>query len=476
VLTLHAWTEKLLQNFAPETVLNLTAGKPARLLARRLAGNGKIRGFGMDDHGFGTSGSAWTIFFEGSTRRRGCSPYNIVDLFLRASGLRAPAAHRLRRPDADQSLAAAQSLRQSLCPHNPNQDAPACSAYVAFQLGASEARRQWPAEQFALLGRRLREEGLMPVLLGTQGERNLAERYLAAGGPGIDRVGRTSLPELAAILRQARLLVSNDTGTLHLAAGLGIPCLALFLATAQPWDTGPYLEGCCSLEPALPCHPCAFGSSCDQGERCVSHIAAEAVWPLLASYLHDGIWTCPPDTAAKARVWLSVRDGQGYMDLRSLSGHDAEDRSLWIRLQRHIYRQLLDKTDGSLQPPDAEPPDNPPEAALAAMPDVQGSAAALSPQRRAQERLILDQADALLHLFQEQGRLTMMRPAGPHGRQFLATCQRLENLFDGQDSFNALGWLWKNIAQERADDLHKLLAFGDLLRRTLGAWRAVLAE
>jgi hypothetical protein len=164
------------------------------------------------------------------------------------------------------------------------------------------------------------------------------------------------------------------------------------------------------------------------------------------------------------------------MDLRSLSGHDAEDRSLWIRLQRHMYRQLLDEADASPHPPETEPPGNAPQAALPVPPGVARSAAELSPKRRAQERLILDQADALLHLFQEQGRLTLMRPAGPHGRQFLSTCQRLENLFDGQDSFNALGWLWKNIAQERADDLHKLLAFGDLLRQTLGVWRAVLVE
>ncbi|MDR2727260.1 MAG: glycosyltransferase family 9 protein, partial [Deltaproteobacteria bacterium] len=303
VLTLHAWMETLIREFMPEAVLNLTASTAAKLLARRFAGAGKISGFGMDEHGFGVYGSAWTAFFEASTRRRGCSPYNIVDLFLRASGLHAPAMHRLRQPDTAQSTLVGQSLRQ---------EAPACSGHVAFQLGASEARRQWPAEQFAALGVRLWEHfGLMPILLGTPNERDLAERYLAAGGPGIDRVGRTSLPELAAILHQVRLLVSNDTGTLHLAAGLGIPCLALFLATAQPWDTGPYLEGCCSLEPALPCHPCAFGSSCGQDMRCVRHIAAEVVWPLLASYLRDITWTCPPDTAAQARVWVSSRDDRG---------------------------------------------------------------------------------------------------------------------------------------------------------------------
>lgn len=38
------------------------------------------------------------------------------------------------------------------------------------------------------------------------------------------------------------MLITNDTGTMHLAAGLNLPILAIFLATAQPWDTGPYQE------------------------------------------------------------------------------------------------------------------------------------------------------------------------------------------------------------------------------------------
>ena len=470
VLTLRAWVEKLRHDFAPQAVLNLTSTTPARLLARHLAhdltGTDEVRGFGMDAYGFGLSGSAWTAFFEASTRKRGCSPFNIVDLFVRAAGLREPAVSRLRLPADEQILAAGMRLRQAGEP-----EFAASEGYVAFQLGASEVRRQWPAEQFAVIGARLRESfALTPVLLGTDSEHELAQRYRAAGGPGIDLVGRTSLPELAATLRHARLLVTNDTGTMHLAAGLGVPCLALFLATAQPWDTGPYLEDCCSLEPALACHPCAFGSACEQNMRCVRQITADTVWPLLESRLRDGAWNCPSETASSARVWVSERDSRGYMDLRSLSGHDNEDRTLWIRLQRHIYRQLLDETDGVDWQSDGDDVirhDGIAENETAALARY---AAGLTPEARRDRSRILEQADALLHLFQEQGRLTLMRPAGPHGRHFLSTSQRIEHLFDADDSFNVLGRLWKTMSQERADDLQTLLIFGSLLRRHLAEY------
>ena len=126
-----------------------------------------------------------------------------------------------------------------------------------MQLGASEERRQWPAQYFAAVGDNLwHKRKLCPVLLGSPAERPLAEAYAQqAQGPFVDAVGKTDLTQLAALLRRSRMLFTNDTGTMHLAAGLGVSCLAIFLATAQPCDTGPYLPGCCCLEPALPCHP-----------------------------------------------------------------------------------------------------------------------------------------------------------------------------------------------------------------------------
>jgi ADP-heptose:LPS heptosyltransferase len=453
VSELHAWLGGVFTDFAPENVLNLTSTPAARLLARRIAETGDVSGFGLDGHGFGRSDSAWTAFFEASSRKRGCSPFNIVDLFLRAAGMPAPGVCRLLRPE-EGLIAAMRARLHSLHP--------AASAYVAFQLGASEARRQWPAEQFALLGARLRAEfDCLPILLGTREEQELARRYREAGGPGIDLTGATTLPDLAAALCQTRLLVTNDTGTMHLAAGLGIPCLALFLATAQPWDTGPYLEDCCSLEPALDCHPCPFGTDCRHDLRCTRHIAAEHVWPVLAARLHSPAprWNCPPESAKRMRAWISERDDQGYMDLRSISGHDREERTLWIRMQRALYRRFFDMADSGASPcpPDGE--------------KLAGYAAQLNETARTHRRRILARADALLHLFHEQGQLFLMRSTEPHGRNFLATCRRIGDLFNEQDSFNALGRVWTVMVQEKAETLPALLALGILLRNELATMR-----
>ena len=107
-----------------------------------------------------------------------------------------------------------------------------------MQLGASEKRRQWPVSHFVELGKRIwQEEGICPVLLGEASERPLADEYARlTSTPFVDVVGQTNIFELGAVLREMAMLVTNNTGTMHLAAGLGLPLLSIFLATAQPCD------------------------------------------------------------------------------------------------------------------------------------------------------------------------------------------------------------------------------------------------
>ena len=458
---LHDWRETVRRDFGPDDVLNLTSTTSARLLAGLLAHDtptgGLPHGFALDDHGFGIAGSAWTAFFEASTRKRGCSPFNLVDVFLRASALQGPARYALASPEDHLLHAAGQRLHELSAPFAVQREV---AGYVALQLGASDPRRQWPTPFFAAIGRKLFDQfGLLPVLLGAEHERALAGAYLCEGAPGLNLAGQTGLTELAAVLKHTRLLITNDTGTMHLAAGLDIDCLAVFLATAQPWDTGPYREGCCSLEPAMLCHPCGFDAQCPSRNRCLEHIRPETVWPLVQGYLSGNGWTCPPETRAQARVWRAGRDAWSYMDLVSLSGHDTEDRTVWIRVQRHIYRQLLDVIDKTGTAPIELP---------------KTLTAGLSPELRTQNGTVLEQADGLLLLLQEQCRLTLMRPTDRLKRQILTTCQRLGMLFDEHDSFNALSRLWQTLSQERGSDMSSLLTFTDQLRIALDAWNSSL--
>ncbi|MDR2161176.1 MAG: glycosyltransferase family 9 protein [Desulfovibrio sp.] len=427
---LWAWKENLLAVFSPDEVCNLTPSLPARLLARFLAGPAPCSGFAVDEYGFSLFGGEWAAFLQGAGAARGISPFNVADLFRRvAQSSAGPGDASLKRPDAALLERVGEDLRRA---------APAeHKGFVALQLGASEERRRWPAASFAALGGRLwEEERLCPVLLGSAGEIPLAEEYLSqAGHPVLSLCGRTSLEELAAALCSARLLVTNDTGTMHLAAGLNRPLLAIFLATAQPFDTGPYCAGSCCLEPDCPCHPCSFGQDCSRDLVCRRALEPGLAADLALAFLRRGSWPQGP-FSGPGRVWLSVLGADGFMDLRSLSGHEGGDRVLWLRLLRRSMSQFLD--GGAVDLPER---------------------AALSAPLGEALRQDLERVHALALLFLRQGEMLLSSAAPAFLKdRFLTTWQRTSRALGQNPLLGAMDILWLEATQSEGQELPQILA------------------
>lgn len=488
-LGMLAFVRRIHREMPDARVINLTATLSARLLARMLTSQPEgIWGFGMDPEGYGFSGGIWTSFLAGTVLRRLSTPFNLVDTF-RMVGAHALSAQELERMHSasahgdsagTQGDAATSGLRLPsdedmrfaralLGDEAVSQDVSSrCKGFVAMQLGASEARRQWPASYFASVGDRIwRDTGLCPVLLGSPAEAPLAAAYAqAAQGPHISAVGRTNIPQLAALLSECRLLITNDTGTMHLAAGLGIPCLAIFLATAQPWDTGPYLPDCCCLEPAMACHPCPYGRACPYDHACRERIGPQGVGDLVLGWLDSGSWGAAVQNASgitgEARVWLTEKDSQGFAALRCLSGHEGEDRSLWLNSQRVFWRQILDSpaenTSESGVPRMAEAGSAPAQAqpdTLTRPPAGQGVTTPFSPAFAANVRGCLVQTIQLFELLEEQGGL--VGKSAMAGQLFLRNCERLQNLLDASGPFSALGGFWREMRQQRGGDMKDLM-------------------
>ncbi|MDR3641189.1 MAG: glycosyltransferase family 9 protein [Humidesulfovibrio sp.] len=441
-------------SFPPDAVINLTPSEPARLLAMSF-GAGQITGFALDDHGFNADTSLWAAFLQLAATSRGASPFNVVDIFRRiacppllppgqalAQTPETLAAGGLLGPtDAEKEHARQRLLEQLPAPRR---------GYVALQLGASADQRRWPVARFAEVARGLCAVGCTPVLVGTPSERPLAERMTAAVGTCgvVDLVGGTNLRELAATLSACALLITNDTGTMHLAAGLGVPCLAIFLATAQPWDTGPYLSGCVCLEPDMPCHPCAFGAECPHGRACRKAIEPEGVLAL-ALLMLDG--ASPRSVCAPgARVWRTLMGVDGLVDLESLSGHEHDDRTRFIRLQRRLYRPYLD----------GEP-----------LESVGGPADMTAEASQFLARA-LDEVLSLLNLLLRQGELLARDPLPAMKTKFLATWQRVRASLEAQERLALLASLWTFEAERPGLDLAGILAlaarFAILLERMRG--------
>jgi ADP-heptose:LPS heptosyltransferase len=103
---------------------------------------------------------------------------------------------------------------------------------VLLQPGATDPRRRWPACSFAALGDRLAHDGVRIAINGSADEAPLVHEVAARmHAPAIDLAGRLSLGGLCGLLERTALLVSNDTGPLHLGLALGVPSVGIFWLT-----------------------------------------------------------------------------------------------------------------------------------------------------------------------------------------------------------------------------------------------------
>jgi ADP-heptose:LPS heptosyltransferase len=104
--------------------------------------------------------------------------------------------------------------------------------YVCLHPGARDPKRRWPAENFAWVGDRLAEHGLAVVITGSDAEKDVIEKVKShmkvTPVDAVEQFAPLHLGKLAAIIKYAKLLVSNDTGVSHISAGLAVPSVIIF--------------------------------------------------------------------------------------------------------------------------------------------------------------------------------------------------------------------------------------------------------
>ena len=139
--------------------------------------------------------------------------------------------------------------------------------------------KRWPLERFAAVVNQISAQHAQFrwQLFGAPGEKEMGEKLSAMlQAPHENLVGRTRLSELIAQLRGCQLLLTNDTGTMHLAAALGIPTVSIFGSTC-PIATGPLGEHHTVIQHKVPCSPC-FERECPFGHYdCMTKVTPEEV-------------------------------------------------------------------------------------------------------------------------------------------------------------------------------------------------------
>ena len=152
--------------------------------------------------------------------------------------------------------------------------------HVAFAPFSRWATKDWPAEKFAELGRRLAKEmGCRIRILGGRENEAAGETLAGQIGEGARNLcGKTDLPGLCSLLKGMDLLVTVDSGPMHWADAMGVPLVAVFGAT-DPARTGPYRQRAHVVaKEGLSCRPC-HSRSCARGDlACLRTLDVETVF------------------------------------------------------------------------------------------------------------------------------------------------------------------------------------------------------
>ncbi len=158
---------------------------------------------------------------------------------------------------------------------------------IAIHVSARQEVKRWPIERFSQVADRIQQAGWgMPVFIGASDDVPIvAEVQKRMQTDSIDLAGQTSLKELAALLRVSRLLITNDSGPMHLAAAVGTPVVALFGPT-DPRKIGPYGKGHVVLQQTEQCPACRTGAK--GPHRCLEAISVWEVMEAVNNVLHGG--------------------------------------------------------------------------------------------------------------------------------------------------------------------------------------------
>ena len=212
----------------------------------KLAGIPKVVGAHLSDDWQFVLRGPWTKYFFTSVFHREFNDLNLCDISRRFVPDAPPCDGLVfETQEGDKQFVEGLFAEHSISPG----DFVAC-----FQLGASEENKRWSEVHFANLGRLLSaKRGARIFLVGVKAEEPLGKVFEEhAPGVAIPLYGKTTLPQLAALLERANLLVTNDTGTMHVAAAVHCPVVLVSVGYVHFRETGPYGAGHCAIERRRP--------------------------------------------------------------------------------------------------------------------------------------------------------------------------------------------------------------------------------
>ena len=302
-------------------------------------------GFAANKYRQYISKDKWFPFSLASFMNRKYSNFNWVDIYKQSIGLRSVPQGPYFLPESSNVSKAVSKIRNI---GFENQK------IIGMHPGAGGDFKQWPIEKFGQLGKMLVEQNDTRILIFGDQKESMSGEHLKTfiGESAANLAGQTTLEELAAFLSKCDVLITNDTGPMHLASAVGTRVIALFFSTHFV-ETGPYGAGHIAIHPNIPCFPCQGTAQCRR-KVCLDQISVEAVKKTVnigKPLLKKSNFNVDVRNSDHIGMFLSGFDPWGNLDWLPIGSHRLTSQTLeklMIKAAWLNYSNVLDSSDASL--------------------------------------------------------------------------------------------------------------------------------
>lgn len=267
-----------------DRLINLTFNRSSALLAEYI-GAPDIRGARSAWDGGTIIDNPWMAYFTDIHQIRLINRFNLVDVYAMGGSRPGSFASLHVTSPAESTDWAGRFLSSPGGSDNK---------WIAVQAGASDVMKAWRPQHFGLTLARFSKHWNGGILfIGSSSEQDTIAHvigtYREAGGCSAikNAAGQTTLAQLVALLARCRLLLTNDTGPMHLAVGVQTPVIDLSVGHVDFQETGPYGPGHWVLQPDLECAPCGFDQVCSH-HACKERLPTDTVADVMQHVVGQG--------------------------------------------------------------------------------------------------------------------------------------------------------------------------------------------
>jgi ADP-heptose:LPS heptosyltransferase len=320
-----------------DLLVNLSHSRFSALMVHYLKVQNVI-GFHCSATGDRMTGHPWMQYFGTEPFNRNFNEFNLVEIFSRSAGIDMT-GREIKVLENSTDFCIDEGVPSDFS--EPGND-----LVIGFQIGSSLENRRWSTASFAKLADLLVEKLNARILIfGVASESKSAAEMIQLTN-NKDRVtdltGKTDLKQLTGLLKDCDYLVTNDTGTMHLAAALNTKIIGLFFAHAHPFETAPFSSGHLIFQARISCAPCSYGVHCSN-IVCVEKVLPEHILTFVENHIEHKIWQLPSDliNSSELNIYETVTSTQGLVRLKLVIQHDLELDDVFRLAYSVLWRETL---------------------------------------------------------------------------------------------------------------------------------------